>query len=62
MNSVLGVKTNKIPFIVDNIVAISGDVIQDFKYAAVPVSNSYQPLWSPNIREYHYQLVNQHFQ
>lgn len=61
MNSVLGVKTNKIPFIVDNIVAISGDVIQDFKYA-VPVSNSNQPLSSPNIREYHYQLVNQHFQ
>ena len=61
MNSVLGVKTNKIPFIVDNTVAISGDVIQDFNYAA-PLSNSYQPLWSTNIREYHYQLVNQYFQ
>ena len=50
MSSVLGVKTNKIPFIVDNGLATSGDVIQDFNYA-VPVSNFYQPLWSPNITE-----------
>ena len=50
MSSVLGVKTNKIPFIVHNGLATSGDVIQVIKYA-VPVSNFYQPLWSPNYTE-----------
>ena len=60
MNSILGVKTNRIPFIDDNSSATSGDNINQHTEYAVIVLNSRQPLWSTNIHFTQPPLSNNH--
>ena len=50
MNNISGVKNNKISFITNSSLTTLGDNInQHIKYV-LTISNSYQPLWSPNIQ------------